>query len=282
LNTKRIPAAFIHFDISILKYKMPNIPTYKTTQIERHQMNIYTTAIIKGGAGKTTTAAALAQYAAFTGRKVLAIDLDPQANLTTALNAVPGVGSYELISDKRVKPGQVIQTTPQGLDVAAASPTLAALSSFKGSGYRLARALAPLKNVYDLVIIDTPPAIAETTYNALIASNGVIIPMETDKSNLAGLDKIVALANEIKQTANPDLQFLGALLTRYEQQANLNQYLKGVIKERCNLYQIPFLNVIRKGIAIKEAQAFEKNLYEYAPNSKPAQDYKELAELLHI
>ena len=123
-------------------------------------MRIITAAAIKGGSGKTTTAAALAQAAAAKGRRTLCIDLDPQANFTYITAADQNrPGSYQLLNGTPAV--QLIQTTPQGVDVIAASPDLATVQTHPGSAKRLAAALRPVAESYDLVFIDTPPTLGE-------------------------------------------------------------------------------------------------------------------------
>ena len=241
-------------------------------------MKIITAAIIKGGTGKTTTAAALAQAAAAARKKVLAIDLDPQGNLTTFIGSNPTVpGSYELLHGTEA--AQLIQGTEQGIDMLVSSPDLAGERTAPGSARRLLTALEPIKKRYDLIIIDTAPTMGELVFNALQASTGVIIPLEADTSSLQGLQQIADIAQQI-QTRNPELKITGAVLTRYDARPKLNRYLRELIERRCKEMGIPFLAAIRPGIAIREAQATQRSLYDYAPNSKPALDYKSLFETI--
>lgn len=234
-------------------------------------MQIITTAVIKGGTGKTTTAAALAQVAAAEGYKVLAIDLDPQGNLTHTLKANPNdASSYDLLHGDT----DVIQRTEQGIDVIAASPDLATERTAPASAKRLQEALEPIKGNYDFIFIDTPPTIGELTYNALNASTGLLIPVETDVNSIQGIYQITDIAKQM-QTHNPDLQILGAVLTRYDNRPKINRYIKNIITDG---EDTPLLATIRNGIAIREAQALQVSLYQYAPKSKPAQDYKKLFE----
>ena len=237
-------------------------------------MQIIATAVIKGGTGKTTTAAALAQAAAAAGKKVLAIDLDPQANFSYFIGADQNSGgSYELLHD--ADPAQLIQRTEQGIDAIAASPDLATEKTTPASAKRLQAAIEPLKKEYDLIIIDTPPQMGELTFNALQAATGLIIPLETDNSSLQGLYQITDIAHQM-QRSNPDLSIIGVILTRYDARPKLNRYLQEVIAEKGEEIGAPFLMGIRPGIAIREAQAMQQSLFEYAPKSNPAKDYKEL------
>lgn len=237
-------------------------------------MQIITTAIIKGGTGKTTTAAALAQAAAADRKKVLVIDLDPQANLSFFIGADPnGPGSYELLTG--ADPGELIQHTEQGIDAIPASADLATLKTSTGSAKRLSAALEPIKGSYDFIFIDTPPQIGELTYNAMQASTGLLIPLESDNSSLQGLYQIADIAARLQQS-NPALQILGTILTRYDSRPKLNRYLQEVIAEKGKEAGAPYLGAIRAGVAIREAQAMQLSLFNYAPRSKPAEDYRAL------
>lgn len=239
-------------------------------------MAILTTAAIKGGVGKTSTAAAIAQAAAKARKKVLCIDLDPQANLTAFLDADPNApGSYQLLQGETPAAG-LIQKTTQKLSVIAASPDLATLKTTPGSAKRLQKALQPIKDNFDLIMIDTPPQIGEPTYNALQASNGLLIPLEADSSSLQGLYQILDIAQHMKDSSNPDLSFIGVLLTRYDNRPNINRYLRDTIQETAQGSGAVFLGCVRAGIAIREAQGLRLSLYEYAPRSKPAADYLDI------
>lgn len=242
-------------------------------------MKIITTAIIKGGTGKTTTAAALAQAATAAGKKVLAVDLDPQGNLSSFIGAdQTAPGSYQMLHDG-IAAAQLIQGTGQGIDIISASPDLATENTNTGSARRLADALKQIASNYDLIMIDTPPTMSQLTYNALFASTGAIIPLETDTSSLEGLYRIAGIIRQI-QRRNAALKITGVILTRYDARPKLNRYIKGLIEEKCKELNIPFLLGIRPGIAIREAQATQQDLYSYAPKSKPAQDYKELFNMI--
>lgn len=241
-------------------------------------MQIITAAVIKGGTGKSSTIAALAQAGAAAGKKVLAIDLDPQANLSFFIGADQNQpGSYQLLHG--ASPADVIQTTPQGMDAISASPDLATERTGPASAKRLQEAIEPIKGYYDIILIDTPPQMGELTFNALQASTGLIIPLETDNSSLQGLYQIADIAHQM-QRSNPGLSIIGVILTRYDARPKLNRYLKDVIAERGQESGAPFIMGIRPGIAIREAQALQQSLFDYAPKSKPAQDYRTLFEII--
>ena len=241
-------------------------------------MQIITVAVVKGGTGKTTTAAALAQAAAADGKRVLAIDLDPQANLSLVIGADPRAeGSLQVLHG--ADPRELIQHTEQGIDALTASPDLATEKTTPASAKRLQKALQPLREEYDLILIDTPPTMGELTYNALQAATGLLIPLEADTSSLQGLYQITGIANQI-QTTNKELRIIGVVLTRYDARPKINRFMQETIAEKGAEVGAPFLIGIRPGIAIREAQAMQKSIYEYAPNCKPAQDYKQLYEMI--
>ncbi len=240
-------------------------------------MQIITTAVIKGGTGKSTTAAALAQAATTAGKRVLAIDLDPQANLSYFIGADQNrPGTYQLLHGQ--DPRALIQHTAQGIDAIAASPDLATEKTSPASAKRLQQNIRPLIADYDLIAIDTPPTMGELTYNALQAATGLLIPLETDNSSLQGLYQITDLARQMQRNSAPALSIIGCILTRYDARPRLNRYLRDTIAARAEEIGAPLIAEIRPGIAIREAQALQRSLYDYAPRSKPAQDY---IELLH-
>ena len=233
-------------------------------------MQIVTIANQKGGTGKTATAAALAQAAAYSGKRVLAIDLDPQSNLSFALDAQGTGTSYDLI-EKKIPARRLIQTA-HGIDLIPASWSLATLQSAPGSAKRLATALQPLKGKYDIVIIDTPPTIGELQYNALQASTGLIIPLQAEIYSIKGLYQIIDTAEQFKKS-NPALTVKGVLITRYNGRSTLAKQMRQSIEDTAAKLDIPFIGVIREAVSVQEAAALKENLFEYAPNSNPAQDY---------
>ena len=243
-------------------------------------MEILSIAIQKGGTGKTTTAAALAQAGAMQGQRVLAIDLDPQGNYSFALGAeTGGTGSYELLTG--TDPAELIQHSPQGMDIIPANMDLATITSSRGSARRLQAALTPLKRSYDLIVIDTPPTAGELQYNALMAATGLIIPLQADIYNLQGLYQMADTARQI-QNSNPALQIRGIVLTQFDPRSTLSKQMRDTITEKASELDIPLLGVIRSGIAVKEAAALQQSLFSYARKSKPAADYMALYEALQI
>lgn len=238
-------------------------------------MHTVATAIIKGGTGKTTTAAAIAQAAAWHGAKVLAVDLDPQANLTFVLGATMNHGgAFEVLQGERSL-AEVIQQTPQGVDVLSAHPDLATLRTTTGGAKVLAKALESVKDHYSLCVIDTPPTMGILTYTALAACNRLIIPLEADINSLQGMYQIAEIAHEISRT-NENIKHLDALITRYDKRATINKHMMQEILQQAERNGLTPAGVIPYGIAVREAQALQKSLFLHAAKSNPATAYSQL------
>ena len=235
---------------------------------------VISVSIQKGGTGKTTTAAALAQAAAYMGKKALAIDLDPQGNLSFALRAdTRGAGAFEFLNGADFR--NVIQTTAQGLDVIPASWNLATITSGKGTARRLQQAIGQITGLYDLITIDTPPTAGELQYNALQAATGLIIPLQADIYDMQSLYQITDAARQI-QGSNPALSIMGFILTQYDGRSTISRQMKEVITDQAAAMGVPYLGAIRAAVAVKEAAALQRSLFEYARRSKPAADYLEI------
>lgn len=234
-------------------------------------MDVIAIAMQKGGTGKTTTAAALAQAAAYKKKKVLVIDLDPQGDLTFILNADTSLqGSYELMNGANIE--DTIQTTEQGIDIICASEDLAALATEKGSANRLKTALEPIKNKYDIAFIDIAPTASELQYNAFMAATGLIIPLQADSLNLKNLLLTIKTAKTLQQK-NKDLAIKGILFTQNSERTTIARQMQdGIINEAAE-QGVNYLGEVRKCVSVKEAQAMQASLYEYAPKCTAAEDY---------
>ena len=247
-------------------------------EAEPMKNRIIAVAVQKGGTGKTTTAAALAQAAVFQGRRCLAIDFDPQGNLSQALGAqiTPGPGnSYNLLAG--LPAAQLIQMTGQGIDIIPACLDLAAISSGRGSARRLQKALEPLKKDYPLIVIDTPPTAGELLYNAIQAATGLIIPLQADSFNIQSLYQITDVVEQFKKS-NPGLAVAGVLLTSYDGRTKHARQIRDIIKDQAAGLGLPYLGEVRRSIAVQEAATLRQSLFEYAPRSNPAADYLRIYE----
>ena len=240
---------------------------------------VITLAVTKGGTGKTSTAAAIAQAARMHEKKVLVIDMDPQANLSAILGAdIRKPGAYEVLSGLYAA-RDAIQATRQGINIMAGKLDLSAITPKRGGAFRLREALEPIRAEYDLVIIDTPPAAGELTYNAMFASDAIIAPVEADTNGLQGIYNLAALADQMqgKGTA-PAIR--AAIITRYDGRPSINKHMHEVITQKGQETGFPVLGTIRQGVAVRESQAMRENLFTYAKRSRPAADYMALYETL--
>ena len=249
-------------------------------------MRIISVANQKGGTAKTSTAHALVTGAAYKRKSSLAIDFDPQGNLSFIMGADANrAGAYELMKQK-AKAAQIVQYTSQG-DIIPASLNLAAadieFSGKPGRDFFLQAALEPLQDAYDVAVIDTPPTLGTLLVNALTASDEVIIPMNADILSLQGLYQLAETIDQVKSFCNKGLKVTGILITRYSGRTVLARDIKETIEAKCAELGIPVLNtVIRDGVAVREAQTTQESLFLYAPNSNPAKDYLRLFDEINL
>lgn len=229
----------------------------------------------KGGVSKSTTTHALSAGLIERGFRVLAIDMDPQANLTHTMQAnINGTGLYEALNGEPVS--ELIQNTPHGQILASSHQLIRADKKFSdvGSEYLLADALAPVKNNYDYILIDTPPQLGILTVGALVASNDVIIPITADIYAMEGLSQLASNIEKIKRRPNPGLRVGGILMTRYSGRSVLSRDLKTAIENQAVEMGMPvYKTIIREGVSVREAQTQYMSIFSYAPASNQAKDY---------
>ena len=239
-------------------------------------MEVIAIATQKGGTGKTTTAHALGAGLIWRANRVLFIDLDPQGNLSYILRAdMDGATSYEVLTGQATAK-EAIQHKPGG-DIIPASPALSGANlevNKTGKEYRLREALEPIRNDYDYIVIDTPPALSILTVSALTASDSVIVPAQADIFSLQGISQLYDTIQAIQQHSNPNLSIKGILLIRHNTRAILSRDLTRVMSNMAQqMGTRVYDSVIREGIAIKEAQASQQDIYSYAPRANPTRDY---------
>lgn len=232
----------------------------------------------KGGVGKTTTAAALASGLVLEGKKVLALDLDPQGNLGFSLGLnVDGKGTvYELMAGKADIRDVICRT--EYCDMVPSDISLSTIGEEADAGSRelmLKKAISGIEQEYDYIIIDTPPSLNILTINAYVAANCLIVPMAADILSLVGLAQLKETVYSVRDSLNPDMRILGILLTRFNGRTRLSREVKEMAENVAAQMETDlFEHKIRTSVSVSEVPAHGISIYEYAPNSKPVEDYR--------
>lgn len=245
-------------------------------------VKIYAVTNQKGGVGKTTTAEALGEGMRRNGAKVLFIDLDPQRNLSFSLRAdTSGMTAFNVLLD----PSRAVEAVQHArADVICGTPMLASIDATltaTGKEYRLREAIAPLKGMYDCILIDTPPALGTLTICALTAAQAVIIPAQADIYSLQGVEGLKDTITTIRKYTNPSLKVDGLLLTRYNGRTLIAKEITEAALDVAQGFRTRVYDTrIRECIALKEAALKRLSIYDYAPDSNGAKDYAALLEEL--
>lgn len=232
----------------------------------------------KGGVGKTTSAINIGAGLVELGKKVLLIDLDPQANLTLSLG-IPRQSNtiYEAMrGESELTP----VTVKDGLDVVTSVLDLSGaemeLINEAGREFILRELFDPIRSQYDFVIIDCPPSLGLLTLNALTSSDFVYIPLQTEFLAMQGLAKIKQVIQKVKLRLNKKLRIGGVIATMYDSRKILNRDVVETIKKYFG--KMVFETLIRDNVALAEAPAQRKDIFEYSPSSPGASDYLALCK----
>jgi chromosome partitioning protein len=234
----------------------------------------------KGGVAKTTTTLNLGVAFAEKGLRVLLIDLDPQGNLTMSQGMNPDTIERSMfdVLVHRLPLTEVIAT--REVDIAVASIDLAGadmvLSSQIGRERALQKALDPVKDNYDYVLIDTPPSLGLLTINAFVASTGVIVPVQTEYLSLRGLAQLENTLQMVRENLNPHVSIVGILPTMYDKRVTHSREADEILRE--NFGKLVFNTRIRKTIRYAEAPVQGASIIAYEPEGEAAELYRDLAK----
>ena len=238
----------------------------------------------KGGVAKTATTAIMASALTKRGNKVLAVDMDPQGNLSKQVGAEDnGRGVYSVLR------GDIaIQDAIQHFDRFDILPTNILLAGLEGElvseigrSFRLKNALkdSAVRDVYDYVLIDTPPSLGILTTNAIVAADYILIPTDADSDAISGIAQLGNTIQQARQYCNVDPKLLGILFTKFDPRQNNSKDMMKVAMQAANALDTKVFNTfIRSAVIVKETKSRELDLLTAAPDSTVAMDYMALAD----
>jgi len=237
----------------------------------------------KGGVGKTTTAINIATYLASMGKLVLLVDLDPQGNASSGLgidirNLEKGL--YSTLVGGEHPRNVIIRAEEAGHDLLPSSQELAGagveMVHFDNREFKLYDVLRQIRTDYDYIIIDSPPSLGLLTINGLVASDEVLIPVQTEYYALEGLSQLLSTIELVQKHLQPNLKIMGAVLTMYDRR---NRLARQVVKEMKNHFPgHVFESVIPRSVRLAEAPSYGKSILSFDSLSKGARSYKNLVK----
>ena len=236
----------------------------------------------KGGVGKTTTATNLSACLAEKGKKVLAVDIDPQGNMTSGLgvdkNEVENT-VYEMILDECTIQECIQENVLENLSLIPSNVNLAGaeieLIGVENKEFILKESIDQMKDAYDFIIIDCPPSLNTLTVNAMTTADTVLVPIQCEFFALEGLSQLIHTINLVRERLNPSLDIEGVVFTMYDARTNLSLQVVENVKE--NLNQTIYKSIIPRNVRLAEAPSHGKPITLYDPKSAGAEAYRELA-----
>lgn len=241
-------------------------------------MNTISIVTQKGGSGKTATAAALIAGLQREGLRVLAVDVDPQRNLTAQLGAGIGLSVFSVLTGECTA-AAALQNTPQAV-ILPSDKRLASREAITaiGNQYALKKALEPLHRSFDICVIDTPPTVGPLTVAAMTASNNVILPTVPDRHSIDAIKQTMATVEAIKHTVNEGLRVLGVLPTMFQKRFTVHRVQLAQLEKITAALGLKVYSPIRYCPVVQEAEFMNQSVFDARKGNPAAVDYSELVK----